>query len=258
MNTLCRLCFVFLVYCAASFHGQHTTSWQWSLINPFSSHCSSAITQVSFGGHTCECLLLWIVTSIMCWCCVDACVDAQLWLSRETRRLSLNVWTSVDNSRCRAVTWGGGEDLTTLEIPPDSCPNNFVSKYWGVTWVMSPYIPFSCKTFIPLLPLLFVFATFFFLQKTSSWFLDSLAVYSSGLCPINPMSSRTECQSVSGTKEMSITLSSKVVCYEDILLTPLKQLGVGVKTEEKYLLPISHEGHIMHSVPSWTLRRHKD
>lgn len=119
MNTLCRLCFVFLVYCAASFHGQHTTSWQWSLINPFSSHCSSAITQVSFGGHTCECLLLWIVTSIMCWCCVDACVDAQLWLSRETRRLSLNVWTSVDNSRCRAVTWGGGEDLTTLEIPPD-------------------------------------------------------------------------------------------------------------------------------------------
>lgn len=176
MNTLCRLCLDFLVYCVSVFHRQHMTPWQWSLINPFSSHCSFAITQVSFGGHTCECLLLSTVTSIMCWRCVDA-RERVYWLSGWVMRQGGCLLTFgpllITPDAELSLELGGGP-YHTRNPSWQSCPNHFISKYWGVTWVVSPYIPFIPTPSPPL----FVFATFlFFLAE--NWFLDSLALYRS-------------------------------------------------------------------------------
>lgn len=156
MNTLCRLC---LVYLATAFHGQHVAPCQRGPINPFSSHCSFTIAQALLGAHTCKGFLLYTVTSVTCWHGVD--VSERLcwlwagWAGRQGN--ALKVWTSVGNSRCRAVTWGWGEDLITENSSWQSCPKHFVPEYWAVTLVISPYIPFSCKPFISPLPPFFFF-----------------------------------------------------------------------------------------------------
>lgn len=106
-------------------------------------------------------------------------------LSCETRKRALKVWTSVGNSRCRAVTWGWGEDLITLKIPLGSCPKHFVPKYWEVTLVMSPYVPFFCTPFIPPPPFFF-FTTFLLFHGENLIFLDSLVVYGSICVPLAP------------------------------------------------------------------------
>ena len=149
-----------------------------------------------------------------------------------------------------------------------SCPKHFVSKYWGVTLVMSPYIPFSCKPFIPFHPFLVLFCFLLpsssFLQETASWFLDSSAVYGSSLCPSSPTSSRAGCQSICLRCQRNVDNPEfSGLRYEDFLLTPGKQLGVGGKIEGKYLLPISTMQKsvtggtlFIHTVPNWTLRKH--
>lgn len=122
MGTLCRLC---LVYLATAFHGQCVAPCQWSPINPFPSHCNFTAAWVLLGAHTCKVFLLYGVMSVTCWHSVD--VSERLALSCETRKHALEVCTSVVNSRYRAVTWGWGGDLTTLEIPLGRIVQNVLS-----------------------------------------------------------------------------------------------------------------------------------
>lgn len=78
--------------------------------------------------HTRAVLLLYRVMSVTCWHSVDVSERLALsWLSCETRKRAPEVCTSVVNSRYRAVTWGWGGDLTTLEIPLGRIVQNVLS-----------------------------------------------------------------------------------------------------------------------------------